>query len=85
LGQEPRNELPLDAVPGSIERRGKSPESALARRDGNDTPADPALARQPDLSVLNAVLILCAAHTSSPTTRMSSSALLFVTTPGRRR
>src|SRR5262245_48792269 len=49
LGQEPGHELPLDAVAGLVEQRGKRPQPALARRDGDDPAADAALARQADV------------------------------------
>src|SRR5690606_2430095 len=49
LGEEPGDQLALDAVAGGIERRGEGAEPALARRDGDDAAADPALARQPDV------------------------------------
>src|SRR5262245_40610448 len=49
LGKEPGDELSLDAVAGPVQRRGKCPQAALARRHGDDPAADPALARQPDV------------------------------------
>src|SRR5262245_37001002 len=49
LRQERGHELPLDAVPGGVQRRGEGAQSSLARRYGDDPAADPALARQPDV------------------------------------
>src|SRR6516165_11425625 len=44
LGKELRDELPLNAVSGAVQRRGESSQSALPRRDGDDPTTDSALA-----------------------------------------
>ena len=49
FGQEPRDQLALDAVAALVERRGEGSKPAFAGGDGHDPTADAALARQPDV------------------------------------
>src|SRR5262249_42084202 len=49
LRQKGGHQLAFDAVPGTVQRRGERPQSPLARRHGDDSSADPALAGQSDV------------------------------------
>ena len=58
------HELPLDAVPRLVERRGERAEATLPRSNGHDPAADAALARQADVvePVARRLVETCSGH-----------------------
>ena len=47
LGEELGDELPLDAVAGLVEQRGKRPQSAIARGDSDNAAGAPSIRTKP--------------------------------------